>query len=277
MEAGRDVDMELNLMERETVIEVRGLTCAYGDVVVMQDLDFEIHKGEIFFVIGGSGCGKSTLLRHMIGLRRPAKGAILIDGDDIGSAEGLERSRILRRFGVAFQSGALFGNMSLLQNVMLPLEEYTDLPRDARELVARAKLSLVGLEASAYKMPDALSGGMQKRAALARAMALDPSILFLDEPSAGLDPVTSAELDALILSLARNLDVTFVIVSHELASIEGIGDRVVQLDREAKGIVALGPPKELKEHSTIPAVRRFFDRTRVACRVEVAQTEEAHP
>lgn len=263
----------------ETIIEVRDLVCAYDDVVVLRDINFEVRKGEVFFVIGGSGCGKSTLLRHMIGLRRPAKGVILIDGDDIGTAEGIKRSRILRRFGVAFQSGALFGNMSILQNVMLPLEEFTDLPRDARELSARAKLSLVGLETSAYKMPDALSGGMQKRAALARAMALDPSILFLDEPSAGLDPVTSAELDALILSLARNLDATFVIVSHELASIESIGDRVVQLDREAKGVVAVGPPAELKSESTVPAVRRFFDRAPDACRAAVVRetSEEAHP
>ena len=265
--------------DAKIVIEVKDLTCAYGDTVVLENINFDVHKGEIFFVIGGSGCGKSTLLRHMIGLRRPAKGVILFDGDDIGSAEGLERSRILRRFGVTYQSGALFGSMSLLQNVMLPLEEFTDLPRDARELVARAKLSLVGLEASAFKLPDALSGGMQKRAALARAMALDPSILFLDEPSAGLDPVTSAELDALVLSLARNLDVTFIIVSHELASIESIGDRVVQLDKSVKGIVAQGSPQDLKDRSTNPAVRRFFDRVPEdsAAAQTLAANEEAHP
>lgn len=242
----------------EDIIKVQNLTCAYGDSVVINDISFGVHPGEIFIILGGSGCGKSTVLKHMIGLYPPAGGQIFIEGDDIGSAWGGKRLDILRRIGVMYQMGALFGSMTLLENVRLPLEEFTSMPREAMDYTARMKLSLVGLEASADKMPSELSGGMLKRGAIARAMALDPKILFLDEPSAGLDPITSAELDELICKLSRSLGVTFVIVTHELQSIFAIADRVIMLDKNIKGIVAEGDPRVLRDESEHPLVRSFF-------------------
>jgi len=244
----------------EPAITVRNLTCAYGDFLVIDDISFDVQKGEIFVILGGSGCGKSTLLKHMIGLYEPRQGQILIQGDDIVSSHGRKRDEILRRFGVMYQMGALFGSMSLMSNIMLPLEEFTDLPREAMEIIAKSKLSLVGLEDFVYNMPAQLSGGMKKRAAIARAMALDPGILFLDEPSAGLDPITSAELDELIRTLSRSLGITFVIVSHELASIYSVADRVIMLDKRVKKIVAEGDPRELRDHSDNEFVRHFFHR-----------------
>nr|WP_321256307.1 ATP-binding cassette domain-containing protein [uncultured Pseudodesulfovibrio sp.] len=246
------------MRERDTVISVQNLTCGYGNTVIVDDVSFDIKQGEIFIILGGSGCGKSTLLKNMIGLIHPMAGEVFYGDEELTNAFGAKRDAIIRKFGVMYQMGALFGSMSLLQNVMLPLEEFTDLPQEAMTLIAKSKLAMVSLENAMYKMPAALSGGMKKRAAIARAMALDPGILFLDEPGAGLDPISSAALDELILDLSRNLGITFVIVTHELESIYKIADRVIMLDKDVKSIVAEGDPKKLRDTSDNQFVRRFF-------------------
>ncbi len=247
-------------MATDPIIRVEHLTAGYGDRTIFDDVSFEVRAGEVFVILGGSGCGKSTLLKHMIGLYRPAGGRIWIDGEDIARAEGETRRRVLRRIGVMYQSGALFGSMTLLENVRLPLEEWSELPPDAMDAIAASKLKLVQLEGYESFFPAEISGGMKKRAAIARARALEPGILFLDEPSAGLDPITSADLDETILRLSRTLGVTFVIVTHELASIFAIATRVIMLDREKKGILATGTPQELRDRPPHEFVRRFFHR-----------------
>jgi phospholipid/cholesterol/gamma-HCH transport system ATP-binding protein len=246
--------------EGEARVRVSGLTMAYGSFVLMRDLDFAIRRGSVFIIMGGSGSGKSTLLRHMIGLQEPAKGDIFYGEECFTTAEAADRERMLRRIGVMYQSGALFSSLTLAENIGLPLGEYTDLsPAEIRE-VAALKLALVGLRGFEDYYPSQISGGMQKRAGLARAIALDPDILYFDEPSAGLDPVTSRRLDDLILELRDSLGATIVVVTHELASIFAIGDDCVFLDPETRTMIASGSPRDLLEHSKDPRVREFLTR-----------------
>lgn len=244
----------------EKVIEVENLSVSYGEDVVLQNVSLNVYRGEILVVAGTSGCGKSTLLRHMIGLAVPSGGQVKIDGIDITSASEDTLRTVRRGIGMLFQSSALLGSMTLAENVALPLSEFTDLPGPVVDMMVRMKLSMVGLEGYESHFPSELSGGMKKRAGIARAMALDPQVLFLDEPFAGLDPITSAELELLIKKINRGMGTTMVIVSHELDAIFNIAWRIVMLDKSKKGIIAEGDPRVLKEKSPDAHVRRFFNR-----------------
>ncbi len=245
---------------KEPHITVRDLTMAYGDFVIQRELSFTINRGDIFLIMGGSGCGKSTIMRGLIGLKEPAQGEVIVNGVNFWRAEPAEQDRMMRNFGVLYQGGALWSSMTLAENVALPLEEYTDLsPSQIHEVVA-LKLSLVGLAGFEEFYPAEISGGMQKRAGLARAMALDPEVLFFDEPSAGLDPISSRLLDDLILELRDSLGATVVIVTHELASIFAIGNNSIFLDPETRTMIASGDPKKLLAESEDPKVHNFLTR-----------------
>ncbi len=249
-----------NAPEPQAHIVVEDLTMAYGDFVIQKDLNFSINKGDIFIIMGGSGCGKSTLLRHLVGLLPPAKGRVLYSGESLWEAEPERRDAILRTTGVTYQAGGLWSSMTLLENVALPLEQYTGLaPAEIADL-ASLNLALVGLAGFEEYFPSQISGGMQKRAGLARAMALSPEVLLFDEPSAGLDPISSRLLDDLILELRDSLGATIVMVTHELPSIFAVGDNGVFLDPETKTQIAVGDPKRLLAECPDPKVQRFLRR-----------------
>lgn len=247
-------------MARQAIIQVKDLVAGYGDDIILDGISFDVYEGEIFVVLGGSGCGKSTLLKHLIGLIPPKSGQIIIDGGDISNCDEETFQKILRKFGVLYQSGALLGSMTLAENVALPIEEYTNLPKRYVDILVKMKLNLVHLDGYENYLPSEISGGMKKRAGLARAMALNPKILFFDEPSAGLDPITSVELDNLIIHLNKSLGTTMVIVTHELQSVFTVAHRVIMLDRRAQGIIAEGDPRYLRDHSKNPFVKQFFNR-----------------
>jgi phospholipid/cholesterol/gamma-HCH transport system ATP-binding protein len=251
---------KVKMTEKEAHIIVQDLTMAYGDFVIMRDLTFTINRGDIFIVMGGSGCGKSTLMTILIGLKDPAKGKVFYGDVDFWGADPQTRDRIIRRAGVMYQSGALWSSMTLAENIALPLETYTDLsPGQILELV-KLKLALVGMAGFEEFYPSEISGGMQKRAGIARAMALDPEILFFDEPSAGLDPVSARRLDDLILELRESLGTTMVVVTHELASIFAIGSNSVFLDVSQRTMTATGNPNQLLAETRDPSLRLFLTR-----------------
>ena len=243
-------------------IEVRHLSAGYGKKTILNDISFTIPQGQIVTVLGGSGCGKSTLLKHLIGLYPPKEGDILLQGRSIVNATEDERRSIMQSFGVAYQGGALFRSMNLAENIALPLEEYTTLTPEQIAAKVEEKLCMVHLSGCGAMMPSDLSGGMVKRAAFARAMALDPAILFFDEPSAGLDPLSSASLDQLILSIRERTGATILVVTHELESIFTIADRAIMLSAATRSIIADGPPAELRDHAANPQVRKFLNRGR---------------
>jgi phospholipid/cholesterol/gamma-HCH transport system ATP-binding protein len=241
---------------------------AYGDFVIQRDLNFTVNRGDIFIIMGGSGCGKSTLLRHLIGLKRPGKGNVFYEGASFWDASPAERELTMRRFGILYQSGALWSSFTLAENIALPLGEYTDLTRKEIEEIVSFKLALVGLAGFEEFYPSEISGGMRKRAGLARAMALDPDILFFDEPSAGLDPISSRRLDDLILELRDSLGATVIVVTHELASIFAIGNNSVLLDPESRTMIATGDPHRLLAECEDPKVRTFLTRGEVKTGIE---------
>jgi len=250
--------MALDAPENKPIISVKNLSARFGNNVVFEDVSFEVYKGEVLVIVGGSGCGKSTLLKIMIGLQQPFAGQVLYQGIDITRAGEKELNLYRQNIGVLFQSGALFSSMTIKENIALPLSEYTDLDPAAINQIIKMKLGMVNLSGYENHNPSELSGGMRKRAGIARAMALDPRVLFLDELSAGLDPITAVELDDLIIKTNEALGTTMVIVTHELESIYKIAHRVLMLDKEAKGMIAEGKPLELKEQATDPRVKSFF-------------------
>ncbi len=250
--------------ETEKKIVVENLTMAYGSYVIQHDLNFTINKGDIFIIMGGSGCGKSTLLRNMVGLVRPAKGEVKYDGVSFWEVDTEEQKRIMRRFGILYQSGALWSSLTLAENIALPLQEYTTLSRSQIKELVSLKLALTGLAGFDDYYPSEISGGMKKRAGLARAMAMDPDILFFDEPSAGLDPLSARMLDELILQLRDSLGATVVVVTHELASIFTIGNNSIFLDAETKTMLTTGDPKKLRDESPDMRVRNFLTRGEAA-------------
>jgi phospholipid/cholesterol/gamma-HCH transport system ATP-binding protein len=246
------------LAPNKPIIIVENLTACFGSNIVFEGVSFQVYKGEILVIVGESGCGKSTLLKHMIGLHKPAAGNVFFNGMNIISAGEDELKYFRQNIGVLFQSSALFSSMTINENISLPLKEYTDLDSATIDLIVNMKLGMVNLAGYGNHYPAELSGGMKKRAGIARAMALDPVVLFLDELSAGLDPVTAVELDELIIKTNEALGTTMVIVTHELESICKIAHRVIMLDKEAKGIIAEGSPADMKEKATDPRVRNFF-------------------
>ncbi len=254
-------------LQNEPLITVENLTTGYDSAAILENVNFQVHRGEILMVLGGSGCGKSTLLKHVIGLLKPQGGRIIVNGTDITAADADALRQVQKKIGVLFQADALFGSMTIFENISLPLYEYTDLSPQMIQRIVKMKLTLVNLAGYENHMPEELSGGMRKRAAIARAMALDPVLLFFDEPWAGLDPMLAAELDVLIKRINAAMGTTIVIITQELASIFSVAQRVIMLDKSERGIIAQGDPRELRAHATDPRVVNYFQRA-VLCENE---------
>ncbi|MFO7665001.1 MAG: ATP-binding cassette domain-containing protein [Desulfobacterales bacterium] len=248
------------MANKDAVLQVKNLIAKYGDEVILNNISLDVFAGEILVILGGSGCGKSTLLKHMVGLANPSSGNVFIDGIDITKCDTKTLHNILKEIGILFQSSALLGSMTVAENIALPITEYSLMPKDSVDMLVHLKLRLVELEGFENYLPSELSGGMKKRAGLARALALNPKILFLDEPTAGLDPVISSEIDELIMQINRRLGTTIVIVTHDLDTIFTVANRIVMLDKNTKGIIAEGDPKSIRNNSPDPSVRQFFKR-----------------